>query len=272
MKAKITVLFIAVLMACFGLQAQNLLLDNFEGESHNFNIWPDNATTITHVENPDKSGINTSDYVLKVEGTSDAPNWMCIYYDREITIPIGNVNVVNEGEYRYVHFKLHRSYENKIMVEMDDDFASEVWTGGSNMWEYYAVDMLNKNDWSEDLSNKTYGSIKIQLNREVRAYTAYIDDIYLSPTSDPITSTSIKNTKLNSLDINVYRSANGSAFAHIGELDGQLKLEVHNLQGQLLKVVYNDVAATGNYELPSFEKGIYILKATTSKGTYSLKF
>ena len=279
MRTRITVLFVAVLTACFSLQAQNLLVDDFE-TGGKFGCYGTDIT-IAVVENPGKTDVNSSDYVLKMEGTNASENWAGINYIPEqfgnLPITVGNVDVVNEGEYRYVHFKLHRNNDNKVLVQLklDDgnaEYPEELWTGGTNTWEYYVMDLLYKAEWSYDLSNKQYNQIEFQPNKQSGAFVLYIDDIYLSPSPDPITTSAIKNNKINSADINVYRSANGSAFARIGELEGQLKLEVYNLQGQLLKVVYNDVAAMGNYELPSFETGIYILKATTSKGTYSLKF
>jgi hypothetical protein len=119
---------------------------------------------------------------------------------------------------------------------------------------------------------------KYRQNNGLVAFTAYIDDIYLSDSNTPIEvnpgpGTGIADKAGTKSGISVARSLPGNSTVFVNEANGNLKLEVFNIQGQLIKEVYNGTAASaGSYELPALTQGIHILRATTDSGVSSIKF
>jgi hypothetical protein len=280
MKKRITFLMVAVVAAVFGMQAQNRLLGDFEADVNKWTYWA--FATFEIADNPNKSSGNNSDHVLKLAGATEG--WAGMSYNTQThgELPI-SISVSGEpaaGEYQYLHFKILRSNWASMIAELKDDTktynTTEKWIGNNTDWQYIVVDLRDKNQWSPSELQSSYPKIDMQPNKnsDPLDVTFYIDDIYLSASNEeiPQTITTVKNMGAGNSDIYLSRSANGNTVAHVGDLEGALKLEVYNLTGTLIKVVYNGTASAGAYELPSFGAGIYLLKATTSKGTYSLKF
>jgi hypothetical protein len=275
MKKRITFLMAAVVAAVFGVQAQNLLVDNFESGVNKWGAWGVDKAEI--VENPNSSGINTSAHVYKLE---NALNSCGIYYDSgthgDLPVVVSISGNVNSGEYRYLHFKFLRDNAASMVIKLNPlpYLTREYWVSANTEWQYIVIDLREKNTWSENELGSSYQKVDIEPNKNGSTTTLYLDDIYFSPSEEHITGdqTSVKNGAVTNSGIRLSRSADGNTVAHVGDLKGALKLEVYNIAGSLLRVVYDGTASAGAYELPSFDAGIYLLRATTSKGTYSFKF
>ena len=144
MKIK-NLLFSMALICSLPIQAQDQLIDDFENGKLNFSSNGGEMGNFQYevVTNPSKSGINTSEYVLKFKRTvANTPNWGGYWFDLKEEIQ----SLVKPQEYRYAHVKYYRIDEQSYMkVKIEQSTA-----GGAakEMASINAPQKLNK--W-EDL-------------------------------------------------------------------------------------------------------------------------
>ena len=218
-------------------------------------------------------------------------------------IPVGN----GANEYRYLHLKILKirtspvewnfrdsggagiAWTNKFQVkgtpippeDSEDPYYSkteaQLWQEAS--WQNVVIDFLeeheNCNIPAAIAANKKFYGYMLCLdrgnevgNKSGLAFTAYVDDVYLSSSNENPVPTGIDNRITQKSEISVVK---GSTVL-VNDVKGSLKLEIFNLQGQLINEVYNGIANTGAYELPALPQSVYILKATTGNGVQNIKF
>ncbi len=256
------------------LQGQNLLVDNFESNVNRWGAWGMAANVI--VKNPKKSGINTSENVYKLE---KAEKTCGIHYDNEkqgnLNIPVPKTGNAAAGQYRYLHFKLLREQGGNasIVVKLNPTpyLTKENWISSSSEWQYIVIDLQEKNDYSENDLGGPYHKVEIEPNKNGETTTLYLDDIFLSPSNNHIT-TNLRSTEGFDSPIRILREEGGKTLCQVSKHGGALKLEVYNLQGKLLQVVSEGVISEGIYELPSCGYGVQLLKVTSKDDSYCLKF
>jgi hypothetical protein len=275
MKKKITLLIGAMWMVS-SLSAQ-LKLADFEDEVSCF-THASAGLTPSIAANPSSDAVNSSSKVLKLDyegaGKAIARDWSKTPSDGLASFTVGEAN----GQYRYVHFKVRKQFTSQIQCQFRKESGGGTgYVTSSNttvdQWEYIVLDLMNEGTGSYSSGN-SYPGFHIFLAYNYTAqttYTAYIDDIYLSDSDTPIggqmtdTDKTVKNT-----GISVAKKS-GKSTILVNGITGYLKLEIFNLQGQLIKEVYNGAAASDSYEIPALT-GVHILKATTSNGVLSIKF
>jgi hypothetical protein len=280
MRKKITLLLGAALITT-ALSAQTLKLSDFEDGVTNFFTHASGGLTYTIVPNPHPEGLNLSSKVLKLdyEGTGKAlaRDWSRSPDNGPSSFTVGE----DAGQYRYAHIKVWKSFTSQIQWQFRTSSGSGTgYANASNtttdQWEYIVFDLMNGGLGSYN-SGDSYPGFHIFLAYQYTAqstYTAYIDDVYLSNSSEPIQNqgTGITATPQETSKISVTKSLSGNSLVHVTGITGNLKLEVFNLQGQKLATIVDGKSTSNAYTLPSLPRGIYILKATTANGVQSIKF
>ena len=184
--------FILILLSatsiCFSIQGQQnyLLISNFENQINDV-FSPMGNVNIETVANPSKSGENTSEYVLKIEGLAKNENWHGIYSSMIDKIIVGN----EENQYRYAHFKVYKSITSSMLLTLkqgaNEFYTEEQANQRTNRWEYIVIDLL-KGSWNPPQAGQAYTGINFALNRNRAGitYVAYLDDILFSDSDIPI--------------------------------------------------------------------------------------
>lgn len=284
--------------------------DCFLGSSSN-TAGTNNSITKEVVDNPVVDPVNGSYKVLRIDYPLLTGSTYGVVFSNAIgsntvtvgttsPIPIGN----GDGEYGYLHFKILKIKSSRVEWQFrnsggsgagfssvvvpgtpeapedpDDPYYSktedQLWAEAS--WQDVTIDFMTLSDNCNIPTEITDGTVFYgymlcldKANAIGSAFTVYIDDIYLSSSSEPIL-TSINNTTVKNARIFVAKNLSGNSTVVVNEVTGNLKLEIFNLQGQLIKEIYKGAAVSRSYELPALT-GIYILKAITDKGVISIKF
>ena len=295
MKKKITLLLGVVCIACT-LSAQNVLkLADFEdgvddcflgssGSPSGINFAGSKAV----IENPYPDAEHGASKVLEVVHPAASTGAYYVLFSNAIgsntvtsespVIPIGT----DPGQYRYLHLKLLKSVTSRVEWQFRNSGGTgqgycSIEVAGNGEWQSIVMDLMNEGANCNVPSIISGGAIfygyMLCIDRgyvNTGGFTVYIDDIYLSDSDETPIATNINNKTAKKSGISVVKNQSGSAVLVDG-VTGNLKLEVFNLQGQLIKEVYKGAAASGSYELPSLT-GIYILKATSAEGVTSIKF
>lgn len=283
---KITYLFLFSLFTIsVNLTGQNRvkLITNFEDGSVFFDEHGPNLT-MEVVANPSLSDVNSSNHVLKITGTDSHESWEGLYTKNDMTTLQYNINETDG--YRYLHFKTYKDFTSQMAWGfypdadgngvLDDFRVTESKTNQTlNAWEYVIVDLLHFQHESWSISPGTYYRFHFEMTRGMNprgAFTGYIDDIYLSSSRDEIVGgeTSVDEKEV-SRSISVSRIGNGK-FA-INNKDGlkeTAKLEIFNMQGQLIQSLWSPAANSFEISLPT--SGLYVLRVTDGSDVYTIKF
>ena len=257
------------------------LVMDFEGGVNLFTA-KDDPLAMAVEENPSKTGENTSNYALKIT-SSATTSWHSLYSINDKITNIFEISTDPTVGYRYLHFKVYKSLISKMLWYFYDEsgtagalnakYCAEKANTKINEWEYLVIDLLELNGGAYNISPGTHYRIRFNMNTNGSgAYTGYIDDIYLSISADKRaqTPTSVKNAKTDN-DISVSRLDNNTVkIAVNAELKGNLKLNVYNMQGQLLQSIGN-VSSAETLELNLPDNNLYLLRATGNK-TFTVKF
>lgn len=278
---KITLFFIAGCIGMSGLYAQerrDTLLADFEDQSTFFTSTGPNLT-MSVVANPVSGAENTSAYVLKIEGTATHEDWEALYTPNDKTTHLFNINETDG--YRYLHFKTYKDFTSGMLWMLYDEDAEgnlvqklpeQKTNTTTNEWEYVVVDLL----WLTESWNVlpgTYYRIAFNMSKTMSsrgAFTGYIDDIYLSNRYDRVVA-GINETRTNT-KATVSRLNEGTVEIRVNpEAQGNLNLDVYNVQGQLLHSLSNaQASASFDVNLPA--GNLYILRIADNQGVYSIKF
>lgn len=153
------------------------VLDNFENGKINFtnqiNTNPLNEMQITVVDNPDRTGSNQSNKVLKFKRVANTAKWAGFYCAPNVPL----------SEYKYLYMKYYRNNPNsQIRVNISD--------GGNN--EFLSQSPLDKqNEWGvavfDLLTNKVKNITKFGFQPDFTSNAAigdviYVDDLIFSDT------------------------------------------------------------------------------------------
>lgn len=172
---------------------QDILLTNFENQSVFFTSTAINLS-MQVVANPDKSGENTSDYVLKIDAAANNADWEAVYTPNNTTGLKLNIDAANG--YRYLHFKVHKSFTSGMLWglykqeggSLTAKYPEQQRNFKTNEWEYIVVDLLRLTDtWN--VTAGTYYRLNFAPDKTSNpriAYTMYLDDVYLSDSSEKI--------------------------------------------------------------------------------------
>jgi len=283
---KITFIIVMAFAAINLSAVDQLKIADFESGSNYFTKVSAGFVTIEIVDNPDDSSINPSAKVLKFTYTSGYPNYAVAVkqsgVDVALPLPIGNVEEIVTGSYRYAHLMLYKPFKSKLLLTLQkpgipDGQTPQYLNQKINEWESITIDMLNVANGSTVAQNTSYDGIMLNLDKSGRTpastegFIAYIDNLYFS-NNDGITAiSSIKKNPTS--DIKVLRTNDGGNQVKVINNDFKnLKLEVYNMQGQLVKQIYNGKSESSSYEIPALSKGNYILKATTENEVLCIKF
>lgn len=182
------------------------------------------STQVENVANPDKSGINTSERVLRINKNNSGMDWPAGGRNG-FEFPLGP----NANQFKYLRFKVRKNKKSPITIILGDTDNKEYYTGYDNQtqdqWEEVIVDL-------QTTMNGTCN--KLILRPDNVSGEMYVDDIFFS---DSRTGTNIEITVESAVSVPKLWT------------DKEAQYKYLNLWGQLsdeLKKYPNDLVA---YEL-----------------------
>ncbi|SHG81999.1 glucoamylase family protein [Flavobacterium defluvii] len=150
-----------------------LLIDNFENGKINFtdkiNINPAGDMQITVVDNPDKTGVNQSDKVLKFKRIDNTAKWAGFFCTLKEPL----------SEYKYLYMKYYRNNPNsQIRISISNEFLSQSPLDKVNEWGVAVFDLLTNK--VKDVS--TFGIQPDFTDNRAIGDIVYIDELIFSDT------------------------------------------------------------------------------------------
>ena len=128
------------------------------------------GVTVNNVDNPSKSGINTSNRVFSVVRKSGVDTWSNAKKKDFTIIPVGS----GKMQFKYLRAKIYKSTKSTITVVLSDE---------NNMNDgYYGYTNTTANEWEEiavDVSNYNKNCGRVALRPE-EGETMYFDDVFFS--------------------------------------------------------------------------------------------
>ncbi|MDR0546959.1 MAG: T9SS type A sorting domain-containing protein [Dysgonamonadaceae bacterium] len=177
MKKSIWILSILISSLTGGINAQTVL-GNFEtgGVSPSFSIEESSLTTLSVVDNPSKTGLNTTNKALYGKTVNTAASWWAgIKLDLNAAVTVGSAN-------RYLHVLVKTTLPLYEFVLFG---GAEKWMGkynpSSTDWFDYVVDM-------NEINGQSLSAIRIALHLDQSAQynkEIWVDEIQLSDSPDP---------------------------------------------------------------------------------------
>lgn len=221
----------------------NGLIDDFENKDVlDWYAVLENTIVPGIVDNPTPNAVNSSNKVLKVVKKVGANDWEGVI-KTQLNISVGS----GEGQFKYLHAKILKPVVSDLTIKFQKVGAKEEESGYAgiantlvNEWEYLVIDLQHLND--------TYVDLFFQVDKRTASedVTIYLDDIKLSNSSEPETS-SIVNEEAESA--NIYAADNAIV------VEGNGTALVYGLNGNLIQ----SSLIEGRGEI-SVAKGFYIVK------------
>ncbi|MDR1654205.1 MAG: family 16 glycosylhydrolase [Prevotellaceae bacterium] len=169
--------------------ADNILLDNFEGASKNWQPVDNGWVTFQIVDNPAPDAVNSSAKVMKIIRNTNTANYAGVILRNYITLTFGTF----ENQYRYAHLKMLKTADGDVTFKLEnngdaDSFSNtRQYTAGSG-WKDIVFDMGGA-------GGKSFDDFFIMPDRTdypPQAITVYIDDIEFSPDPDALSGEEIE--------------------------------------------------------------------------------
>jgi hypothetical protein len=291
MNKKITSLISALFMGCALFAQNNLLLGNFEdGTVNDFGTNGGGNVKVANAINPKPDAVNATDKVLQVTYTPGYASWEGILDTAATTFTLKATP--NGSSYRYLHFTLLSTLNGGTSIAttaINTANNTEEWCskeyqntkfGPSEAdwsWEYIVMDLLENTASGTLTDGATYRNLSIQFDKwawVTDGFVYYVDNIYLSNSPNPINFTAIETVKSENLGAYVSR-AGEIATLHLNMAEnGHGKIEVLNLQGQVMNKVFDGKISAGQstFDFPVWNAGLHLLRITTDQDVKCLKF
>lgn len=128
------------------------------------------GVTVNNVDNPSKSGINTSNRVFSVVRKSGVDTWSNAKKKDFSIIPVGS----GKMQFKYLRAKIYKSTKSTITVVLSDE--------NNTNDGYYGYTNTTANEWEEiavDVSNYNKNCGRVALRPE-EGETMYFDDVFFS--------------------------------------------------------------------------------------------
>lgn len=177
-KTRIFYCLITCLLCAFALQAQEttLLIDDFENGNKGWQQVDAGWVTIEIVDNPDKTGINTSDKVLKCVRKAGTNFWAGTILRNQAPVQIG----VAADQYRYGHVKILKETNGNIGYKVErggdaNSYGSNAAYTPNGEWQEVVIDLGGA-------GGKSFTDFFImpdQVTQTEQDITVYIDDVLL---------------------------------------------------------------------------------------------
>jgi hypothetical protein len=218
----------------------------------------DAAENFIQVENPDKYGINPSDFCIQFTVLENADPWVGAYSDAYGEIAITDENYMLQ---MMVYKNVISDCDLKLELE-GDTYEVKVPNTETDKWELLSFDFSG-------VSGNTYTRLVFFPDfpeTRFEGSLCYIDNIGFEGTFD--FGTSIKHQILGNYKI----YPNPAVKNLVVQYEGMIELNVTNLAGQQLK---SHQCMNSNYEIldvSDLAKGIYFVTLISAKGTVSSKF
>ncbi len=253
------------------------VLDNFENGLVNFssqlNEMADASFSV--VENPSKSGINTSDKVLQVTRNADNTGaWAGFWAD----LTVASVPRCDMNKYHYAHFKLLQD------IGADGLTASFKVEGGAGTPPALEMNAMNGsilvNEWQDVIFDLTaadgggeYTRIAVMPDRADNrpAHSVYIDDIIFTKTQNLPSGISNVLAVINSIKVNVEGNVTDITFNL--EQTAVTNVSVYNISGQLMdRQVINGINGINSVKTVVNTPGVYVVKVAVGNKALVTKF
>ncbi len=227
-------------------------------------LFPFEGAALERIENPDKSGLNETDYVLKYEKTDGGQPWAGFFYDLEepmemdvVEESVFRLNVWSPREGITVMLKLElpgtEGPEMQIPVTAEEEWVELEWDlaeAGAAPWERVVI--------IAELGEAPGGGFN---------YTWYLDDFRIELAGDPTSSELVNADVPTSLQLNQnypnpFNPTTNIDFA-LPE-SAQVSLEVYNMLGQQVATLENGYLSAGQHSVTfdgsGLSSGVYLYR------------
>ena len=233
-------------------------------------LWPFEGAALERIANPDKSGLNETDYVLKYVKTSGGQPWAGFFYDLEEPM---DMDVVEESVFRLkvwspredmlAMLKLElpgaESPEMNILIPASEEWVQLEWDlaeAGVAPWERVVL-IMNLVDADGNLSPAPGGGFND---------TWYMDDFRIEKdedTSSELVGSDVPEAlQLSQNYPNPFNPSTRIDFA-LPEA-AQVTLEVYNMLGQQVATLENGFLSAGqhsvSFDATDLSSGIYLYR------------
>jgi len=234
-------------------------------------LWPFAGAALERIENPDKSGLNETDHVLKYEKTSGGDPWAGFFYDLEEPM---DMDEVQESVFRLKVWSPREGVQITLKLELPGADTGDMHTaipGGSEEWVEVEWDLSDVDpapwdrvvilvdlvDGNFDLTAPPGGGFN---------YTWYLDDFRLvkvDETSSELVGSEIpESLQLNQNYPNPFNPTTKIDFA-LPEAS-QVSLTVYNMLGQQVATLEDGFLSAGqhsvSFDASDLSSGIYLYR------------
>ncbi len=241
---------------------------NFDDEDINWAedpvMWPFEGAILERVANPDQSGLNETDYVLRYEKSAGAQGWAGFFYDLPEPIDIDE-----QTRFRMKVWSPRAGVEGMLKLEMqtgpespemhaeitaDEEWVQLEWNiqelAGEAPWDRVVIIMENSGDPASGGDNETW----------------YLDDFEFvsgEPTSSELAGSEVPDAlELSQNYPNPFNPTTNIDFA-LPE-SAQVSLEVYNMLGQQVATLENGYLSAGQHSVTfdgsSLSSGVYLYR------------
>jgi len=243
--------------------------DNFPwGEEVTF--WPFEGAALERIANPDKSGINQTDFVLKYEKTEGGQPWAGFFYDLEDPMVIDDVE---ESVFRLKVWSPREGLQATLKLELPGADSGDMHIpipGGKEEWVQLEWDLAEAGPapWERVVLFMNFVDEEGELVTPGGGfdYTWYLDDFRIEKiddTSSELISSEVPQTlQLSQNYPNPFNPSTRIDFA-LPEA-AQVALEVYNMLGQKVVTLENGYLSAGQhsvtFDASDLSSGIYLYR------------
>jgi hypothetical protein len=273
---KTLLLFTVVLiMLSNTLKAQDeQILTNYEGDVPQVTM-NSISCTISIVENPSKTGINTSDSVAMLSMEANHDEWAGFWVSTKTDDDADSADHwIDANTYRYVHVMVYKDRISNLKFKLEGSYTGTVekyatnpdkgTNSSTNKWEDIVIDF-----------NEVDGFAPIWLvspnwddpEREASSSVVYVDNIVINNNAEPITDSGPTGLSYN--ENNTVKIFPNPVFdeLHLSNLSGN-QITITNMLGQQI-MKYNSVNHAITIPMSGLEKGIYFVIISDKSGVIS---
>lgn len=186
---------VAPVLPLLNVDFENYLLNERYNYAGNRFVSYGTSVTSKIVENPNKSGINTSDKVLRIERSANTSVSPTAVTNRGVLTD--SYDLTMNDEYSILEMKVLKETSGRLAARLSTDYNSEISSvemTGSPDWQTVKLDFRQKIDWS--LRNDARLIIQMEKNSSPETFqtdplVVYIDDVKLVSRYDVSTNKSI---------------------------------------------------------------------------------
>lgn len=252
------------------LQAEDYYSNDFEAPRSSAYIGMSLLEgAVSVAANPLKSGINTSDSSLQIARTAAddlGQTWAGFIED---LVPAG-LSYTFDPAKPYLHIKVMKPMVSEIKAKLEGSAAVEIASMSAqtktNEWEDIVFDFSTFSGTFDKVIVMPFWVDALDGGDDD---IIYLDDLFFSSSSAPITDTTVNILDRNVLSLTVLPNPCTNYIQLRGCDEANTIVNICNLSGQAVKTAYSTTSPIDVSHLP---KGIYLVSIETGQNRYTAQF